>query len=376
MDDIQVGIRVLFEPLGCKFSSDEEFTADSQIVTGEFVEVYLGAKPRFGLYLMKNKDFIIPGKPGEFVEYKYSIDPAEISHPERFFFEVTCLRSLPVDKQLLDRALTGDPNAPGEILQLVTPYCQTLRNIITVIADFLALSIHRQLVLRPLNENLVGRLPNKKPISQIDGSPMELLEDLRINDSGKQIISQFIKQLDSVGPSTFSDISNTVEWLRRAWTEKDPISKFMFYFIALERVLAGVPAPRDSAFARSIGDIRELINNHPKLDNKEELLQFIDQKLQNQTPSLKTRFESLARNIKLDGFEDDIEAFKKFSNLRQGLIHRGNSSVPLSIAVRDDEIIQLEDLAERYVGRVLFGLQAPYQSRWRRITKASSRSEC
>ncbi len=65
------------------------------------------------------------------------------------------------------------------------------------------------------------------------------------------------------------------------------------------------------------------------------------------------------------GWENDIIAFRKFNRIRNSLVHQGNSNLDLQVPVSEDEVRQLEDLAERYVSLALFGDGRVYTSQYR-----------
>ncbi len=79
-----------------------------------------------------------------------------------------------------------------------------------------------------------------------------------------------------------------------------------------------------------------------------------------------------AEDAKMPGWENDIQAFKKFNRIRNSLIHRGDPKVKIHVSVGAEETQALEDLTERYVNYYLFQDTAVYQSRFLPRPKSSS----
>ena len=110
-----------------------------------------------------------------------------------------------------------------------------------------------------------------------------------------------------------------------------------------------------------------LIDSHGG-DRRAEFSDLVRQIAQSRQPSLNERFEQLAKAMELPGWKRDIKAFHRFNASRNKLLHEGSSSIELSFGGEkefQEERQYLEDLAERYVCRVLFGDAAVYPSRWR-----------
>ena len=100
-------------------------------------------------------------------------------------------------------------------------------------------------------------------------------------------------------------------------------------------------------------------------EDKEQLLAYFEYLGKLQQPSLAVRFETLANEAKLIGYENDIVAFKKFKTIRDSLLHRGDPNIKLTVSVGEEDTQQLEDLVERYISWVLFRDSVVYQTRWR-----------
>jgi hypothetical protein len=156
-----------------------------------------------------------------------------------------------------------------------------------------------------------------------------------------------------------------LSWLIRAWAEQEPISKFLALFIPLEMVLQGYGGGDQPETERRTELIRQLIATHGG-DSGEELLRYFEHLLKLQKPGLPARFRQMAQQVAMPGWERDADAFTRFNQLRNALLHRGDPGIRLVVSVSEEEVRQLQDIVERYVSQCLFGDAFVYQSthRW------------
>jgi hypothetical protein len=160
----------------------------------------------------------------------------------------------------------------------------------------------------------------------------------------------------------------TLGWLMKAWSERDHVSKFNDLFTALEMLLKGVKGEISLERQRHAEAIQELIVMHSD-EKQEELLAFLNTLVTNQNPSVMSRFETLARQANMPTREADIEAFRRFKEMRNRLVHRGKNNIQLVVShpkIGDKELHAFEDIVERYVSYVLFGDLEIYESHWRK----------
>ncbi len=91
---------------------------------------------------------------------------------------------------------------------------------------------------------------------------------------------------------------------------------------------------------------------------------------------MNTRFEELASQTKLQGWQHDVDAFKKFNKQRNELLHHGDPAVSITVSVTEDEVRHFQDLVERYISLVLFGDAQVYPDHWiRRPAKSNETQE-
>ncbi|OHB51053.1 MAG: hypothetical protein A2Y10_17160 [Planctomycetes bacterium GWF2_41_51] len=87
--------------------------------------------------------------------------------------------------------------------------------------------------------------------------------------------------------------------------------------------------------------------------------------VQNLKPTLNEKFSEFARVANLLGWENDIEAFRKFNHMRNILLHGADRAIQQKISVGNEEVRTLSDLVERYVNYFFFKDNNVYRSQWR-----------
>lgn len=107
--------------------------------------------------------------------------------------------------------------------------------------------------------------------------------------------------------------------------------------------------------------IHELIHTYGG-EQQEDLQALFNWLVRNQRPSLIDRFSLFAEQARLPGWENDIQAFRQFNRIRNGLIHRGDPNVRIHVTISENEVRALEDLTERYVNyfRILSCIKADF----------------
>jgi hypothetical protein len=155
--------------------------------------------------------------------------------------------------------------------------------------------------------------------------------------------------------------SRVLGWLIRAWAERDIIAKFNALFIPLEMILDGVSGALSADLSSHIQALQDFIQAQGG-EETERLHKSLIEVVSKIRPSLIDRFNTFAEQSKMPGWETDIQAFKMFNRIRNGLLHRGDPNVRIHVTVGEEETLALEDLTERYVNYYLFQDTAVYQS--------------
>jgi hypothetical protein len=332
-------------------------------------DVYIGAKPRFGIWVSRSDKFVIPGTASMLAKAQYHGDATQSDHPRSFFTEVFCSIEVEVTEKVSKAFHEDDKAAREEMLRLAEAAKEPLNTAADLVAGAIGLRFHRQFVIELLNENFVA-LREKDHATQFYGDSLELLESVSLYESGVAQMESLLAAIGSARNEAVQFGGVVLRWLMRAWAERDTVNKFIALFVPLEMVLTGVNTPQTGLKERA-RKVRRLIKAHAEKD-RNELLAFVDSLVERQRPTLEGRFELLAEEAQSPGWQSDVMAFRQFNSIRNGLLHRGKHNVRLQVSVTEDEVRSLEDMVERYVNFALFRDTAVYKTRWRPPREATA----
>lgn len=342
------------------------------------VEVYLGSQPRLGIiYMTEQGKYIAPGEVSSMVKVEIHKDPSDSRYPHSFFTEILCRKPIEVGERLSKAFHAGDIDAQNEILNLAARNIEEFRAAADLIAGVIGLRFHRQFVIERISEHIFLKKDERDWSPQITGPWMEILEDVSLKAVGADLLSRHLLAVSKAPPEAQASAASTFRWLLSAWSETNPISKFLALFIPIEIVLEGYGEDPEEERTREIAyqRIQELISSQAGPD-AQQLLEFFENIMRNYRPSLNSRFEQLARQAKIDGWETDVKAFRRFNAMRNGLLHRGEDNIRLVTTVHPEEVKKenrhLEDIAERYVSWVFFRDHRVYPSKWRTPRRTST----
>ncbi len=373
MPNEKVGYRRLYDSMGCSIVNNQLFHLVFPLGQHLQVEVYMGAKPKFGILIEKDHDdYLIPGSKASIGQYSYHLDATESLYLRSFFTEIACLRELEVTADLSEAFHRNDPQASNELLQLVAKDEDEYRVVADLISGIIGLRFHPQFVMKLLNENFIALRETDHAIT-LPSSPIQTLEGIQLNTPGIDHMSHLFPAISSITDKQIRSTGKILGWLMRAWAEKDDVSKFNALFIPIEMILEGIKGEMPQDQREQIERLENLIDTYCGEDKEKEVLKGLLARLvKSQRPSLIDRFNIFAEQAKLPGWKNDIKAFKKFNGIRNSLLHRGDPNVRTHVTVGENEIHALEDLTERYVNFALFRDSAVYQSYWQPRPRMSS----
>jgi len=350
-----VGYRRLYDACGCKLRAQEEFETDLSYTPDLQVHVYLGPKPSLGLTVVKADKFLAPGRVSKVWEFKHVKDPKEAGREKDLFCEIRCMLPVDVHDDLSAAFRRDGAEAHKELLRLAEEHRDALHDAADVISGVLALQFHRQLVLDLLEENYIVLKPDGDYAYNFRGPWLEVLGQVELTDIGIAALRDILEAVGKAGTSAKVFAAKVFRWLLKAWSERDAIDRFIAFFIPIEVILSGQRAGSQTEFRKGAHGLRQLIKKHGG-DQRREMLRLVNKLVERQRPSLEERFEDFAREAGMDGWEDDVLAFKEFNQMRNQLLHRGESKVKLSVSITKEVSKQLEDLAIRYSKFALFGI--------------------
>ena len=358
-----VGYRRLYDAAGCSLAEGTEFRQTFSVRAPFTAEVYLGPKPRFGISIHKSGDgFIVPGESYSLLSAEHQSDASLSSYPRHFFTEICCTTEIDVPEDLASRFRQGESKANDEVLNLAQKREEEFHNVVEFLTGVIGLKFHRQFVIKQLCENFFALREVDGPVVQMFGPSAETLEALSLKPAGTETLTRMLEACGGSDVELQVFAGDVLRWLVRAWSERDPISRFVSLFVPFEMVLQGVGSKEPSPeWTR----LRELVSRQSDEQQQASLLNFLDRIRSSDRPGLNERFEIMARESGQASWGSDLQAFRKFNRLRNGLLHRGDPKVRFHVTVGKDEAAELSDLVERYVSLRLFGDMGVYESRWR-----------
>jgi hypothetical protein len=359
----RIGYRRLYDSMGCSLAGCKEL--EVQFMVGKnYVSLYMRPNPNFGITIMESDKYVIPLEMNTMLKANYSKDASKSSYPRSFFTEIFCCKEVDVNQEVSEAFHSQLPNSHEPLLSLARGDARLFNSTIDLVAAIIGLRYHWQFVMKLINENYIVIRDDHNFAYDMASQAMEILEGVSLNDKGRVVLIDELKALDKSNDESRQKASEILCWLMRAWVEDDTTVKFFNLFIPLEMILAGYSGARNNQFTHQTELLRKIINDHGG-DQEEIMIECLNYLVEQQRPSLVSRFEEMAEKAKLHGWQADILAFKKFNTMRNHLLHRGKAIVTMRIDVSEEQVRELEDLVERYVNFTLFGDGRVYPSRIR-----------
>src|ERR1043166_2448770 len=230
------------------------------------------------------------------------------------------------------------------MLQRAESYSADFRAATDTTAGIIGLRFHRQFVIEAINDNFFAVQAESDNLVGDQGPSWEVLDPINLTAAGAETLKAFFpfqNQKERIAASALG-------WLLRAWTQKDVISKFVALFVPIETLLERYAGNLSEVREKQAKAVRELITTYGG-NEKGQLLTFLEFLLTLQRPGLVSRFEQMAEDAKMNNWESDVTAFRRFNLIRNDLLHKGNPNVALVTSVGEsleDYTHTLEDMAE------------------------------
>jgi hypothetical protein len=351
---MKVGLRRLYRAHGCELEA-ENLENDFQLGESFSASIRIGPRPQFGLYTGGfSSQYVAPGTDKVEVTYRYEPDIEKTDLAGQTLTEIVVSREIEVEAELQDAFERGESVAQHKAADLA--YAETVHLVPAL--EFVAGLIGLRIAPRFLEE-----LKNETPVLwRSDGPRLEcIIKGPKVLFSGMQLTSRggdYLRTYLGIGARHKDDNilewGRTLGWLQKAWAEDDPVTKFLWFFIPLERILGAVQID-DIAQAQAYKSIRRLIKEHAG-DQISQLLAVFNHITERVRPSLEDRFAAFARFSQCESCKADIAAFRTFNRIRNGLLHRGEPKVKLHVEDPNTEQVSgIQDLAERYISYGIFG---------------------
>jgi hypothetical protein len=351
----RIGLRRLYDSLGCGIQDASEIKHSFPIARDGEVSFYLGPKPPMGIMALEPSDpYCVPGKQAKVLQ-------TITDYKSDCFLEIAVTFAISVEEHVSLGLTKLEEGAKNLLLSEVEKKRFAFSEVLDTICGLVGLRFHKQFVLKQLIENpFIASGP--LPIRSFSSDSIEMLESLSLNQFGSSSLRSYLDSLAKLEDQDWSNVSRVFQWLLRAWGERDHVAKFLYLFIPLECIL-GSSDEIDDEVRKNIDSLKSLVATTED-GVKRDLLTFLDRIESKFAPTLNSRFEALAQEKKIAGWEADIKAFKQFSRTRNLLLHAGKAEVQSHLNI-DQEVRTLEDLVERYVAVSVFGDPSVYASRWR-----------
>lgn len=351
----KIGLRRLYDALGCRIQGMSEIQHRFPIPGNGELSFYIGPKPTMGIVAFEpSEPYCIPGKKSNMLQ-------AISDYKSDCFMEIAIFFPISVSEKVSLGLANKDKMATDYLLNEAEKEKTSYTKILDTICGLVGLRFHRQFILKPLVENsFIASGPVL--ISNFTGDFAEVLETVALTQFGLDSLKSHLELFCRLDEKGQADVSQVFQWLLRAWRERDHVAKFLYLFIPLECIL-GSSDEIDEKTKRSINSLRNLVATSDDIE-KSDLLNLLNRIESRFAPTLISRFEAFAQTEKIEGWEADIKAFKKYNRTRNLLLHAGKANVLSHIDI-DQETRTLEDLVERYVAIYVFGNSAVYASKWR-----------
>jgi hypothetical protein len=330
------------------------------------VSVYFGPKPQFGLGTREEPRYGVRGGPPVDIKVDYFQDATQSDHPRNFFTEIICWSVVDIAPELAEAFHQDEPAAKKELVQLALGCADISRAAVDMAVGTVGLKLHRQLVIKPLNDNVLA-YDEQRFALEFYGNAIELLDPQELDEQSILALAEPLSIIAKKQDDTLQTEALVFDWLARAWDEHEPVSKFLALFIPLEMILKeyGADEKKKQELLHQAQSMRDLVVSHAG-ELQQQLLAFFNRLFSNQNPSLAERFEQLARKAALPNWETDVTAFKRFNKIRNALVHSGDkASIRLLMQLSEDEVASLEDITERYVNYHFFKDAQVYNHRYR-----------
>lgn len=370
MKTVRIGARRLYDSMGCSIANQQPFNLVFPFGDHLQAELYMGNKPKFGITVeTEHDDYIIPGAQMRLGSFAYHADATQSAYPRNFFTEIICSQEEEISDELFAAFYRNDQEASQELLKRAETHKDEFNTVMDYLCGVLGLRFHPQFIQELLNENFVA-FHNEQRAYNHASSSSQLLDSVQLNQRGIDIISHMFPELGKVEAKVAQKSGKILEWLIRAWAERDIIAKFNALFIPLEMILDDISGVLSADLRTHIQALQDFIQAQGG-EETERLSNSLKEVTSKIRPSLIDRFNEFADQAKMPGWENDKTAFKMFNRIRNGLLHRGDPNVKIHVPV-GVEVQALEDLTERYVSYYLFGDTNVYQSSFQSRPKPSA----
>ena len=334
-DTERIGLRRVYQSVGCSINDPvpKQRTSYSFQFDAAAIEINIGYQPSMAIGVHSSQPLFV----GEPVSLTLYHDLDDTPYKNSLITEIICRKEIPSNDEARNH------------------HKKHLNQISEFVAGLLGLTIGKEFFMKLIYED-VFTISSTKPDQLQFQTSGEVTIHKRLSFSRDEITQRL---QECHGQSINQKVVETpaLGWLVRSWGENDPVVKFVSLFIPLEIMLSGTPGEKwitDGLVQRI-----EVILNASQDGDKDELIKSFKGLVKNQkSPSLVTRFEAKAKEVNPEHWQIDCEAFKRFNGMRNALVHRGEKGMAQYVSVSNNQVVDLQELVERYVRWMLFKTEA------------------
>ena len=141
-----IGIRRLYDALGCSLDSSQEIRVSASLSDGKQANLYIGPNPPLGCLALISDKYGIPGR-------KTTILHTDRDYVSDCYLEISITFEYEAEESVSHGLRDGDQAAKETLLKIANESSQLYEKFIDAISGIIGLKIHRQFVLKPLIDN-------------------------------------------------------------------------------------------------------------------------------------------------------------------------------------------------------------------------------
>ncbi len=283
--------------------------------------------------------------------------PGPEKYPADLYTEIIVYRLVEVTKEDFILLEAGSIEVRDKLLRKFEEFEPVMTQAINYCAGMLGVRVSPELVSIPIFE-LDHRyiFLNKQVYSASLGVLIQYSSSVNVLHDGDNVIQHSLTSLSLKKKDNIKKATESVGWLLKAWSTEDSSLKFISLFTALEFIIPPQPLMSKDEFDEIKNKIKSVISESEELKGINSDLFLLNYPPQN---SLVDRFQYFASMSKLPQWEKDIEDFKKYYRIRNGILHQADSSLNSNISIENESVNQFEIFVNKYVQFILYGTRKP-----------------
>lgn len=370
MARVAIGYRRLYESPGCALEGTNEYSLSVPMTADLSADIYIGPAPRLG-----------------------PAHESSTSQACEMFTEIFCYHNQDVSADVAEALLNRSSEAQEGLADLARNRLTEYRRGCEILAGSIGLLLNMQFVLDLLDEDYAARNEQGTAALAHIGHHTLIFRTPQI-PRDPTILGKVLPQLCAVRADEFDRRARIFQWLRQGRNEADKLFAFLEFFIALETALGGRTYPA-MAQSKEVTEIRALILDyagqdkdgllellvslstsqaqHPLVkklkklitkyggDTAAKLHRTLDRLCSPPDLSISQRFDTVVDEImrvygeqSASQLRADAEAFNRFTQMRNSMVHRGEQSATIETSLADGDVRHLDELATRYIAFFMF----------------------